>query len=126
MLKTLYSTAKPLERADRSWLREPIDAVLRILADEGYKRSSLTTYANWFLRLAEFGDQQGIQEIHRLPELIEPLVMSIVAREKQLKKWRSALNWFVRQVIPESTVPIPKVAFCRGGVSSRSTASHRR
>lgn len=110
MLDTLYSSEMALQRARRSWLREPIRSFLCDLVDAGYKRSSLTTYANWFLRLGEFAEQRGIQEVQRLPELIEPLVDSIVCEEKQRKKWRSALKWFVRHAIPANDAAVPAAA----------------
>lgn len=108
MLDTLYPSEKALQRVRRSWLREQIDSCLRNLFDAGYKQSSLNTHANWFLCLAEFAEQRNILDVQRLPELIEPLVSGVVARETQLKKWRSALTWFVRHAAPGSLPAISK------------------
>lgn len=83
------------ERVDRSWLREPIREFMNGRLAEGFKPSTLSFYLNCILRLGEFAAERGVQEQSRLNELIESVVNGAVQSERQRRKWRSVLYWFV-------------------------------
>jgi integrase/recombinase XerD len=83
------------ERVDRSWLKEPIREFINRRLAEGFKPSTLSFYLNCILRLGDFAAERGVQEPSRLNELIESAVNSAVQSERQRRKWRSVLYWFV-------------------------------
>lgn len=110
MLDGLYSNGSTTERASRSWLKEPISAFLRDLAQQGFKRATLTAYASWLLRLGEFAEQQGIQDAQQLPALVKPLLAGSAAQELHLKRRRSLLTKFLRRLVPGNSLPTPAAA----------------
>src|SRR5207253_679945 len=97
-----------LERARLSWLREPIAGFLRDLEGQGFKRETLVAYANRLLRLGELAAQRGIEEVQRLPEMIEPVVASISGEEPHRERYRALLSRFLRHLVATNTISAPE------------------
>lgn len=98
----------------RSWLREVIDSYLAPFAARNYTRGTLEYNARLLLAFSDFVARQGVNDIARLPEWIDPFVATMSKVQIYRRKRRSKLLRFIaflrqQKLIPPAPVPEPSL-----------------
>jgi integrase/recombinase XerD len=114
MLQGVYVCPKAIARARRSWLLPYVEMYFEDLTAKRFKKRSLRLYTNYLLSFGEFLERQGVQDISRLPEWIEPFVRQYHPEKPALIIWRSTLTCFVRFLRQQGLIPMapPLVPKC--------------
>jgi len=105
MLEDVYLTPRGTGRADRCWLSKYVSNYFSHLKAQGYRRATLSLYANRLLTFGEFLQQRDLREIAVLSEWVEPFLGQLGLNKRRTGGWRSTLHGFICHLIREGVVP---------------------
>lgn len=108
MLEDLYLTARGWDRVRRSWLKGYVGGYFDRLASQGFKKSTLSIYANRLLSFSEFLDRRGVCDVAELPRWVLPFIGQLDVGESRAMNWRSTLNGFLGHLVQEKVLPVPQ------------------
>lgn len=108
MLDTLLSNQRGRARIHGSWLREPIDDLLKDMAGQRYSEGTMRLLSYRLLSLDEFMARQGVRELAAVPEWIDRYVAQVRCLESHRPKLRQTLQRFVRFLRQKKLIPTPE------------------
>ncbi len=93
------------DRLHRSWLGESIAAYLAGLTAQRYSKVTIETYGRNLLRFGEFMERQGVSDLERLPDWVDPFIAQLELGQHWLIQWHSLLGRFIRHLRETGLLP---------------------
>ena len=94
------------DRFRRSWLGESIAGYLAGLAAQRYSKVTIEVYGRSLLRFSEFVERQGVRELERLPDWVDPFIAQLKFGRHWLIQWRCLLVRFIRHLREKGSIPV--------------------